>query len=63
MSTSATQFSEADVDIRNTQKNKKKITQRMSTSTTQFSEADVYIRNTKKQKNYKTDIEIRNTIF
>jgi len=53
MSTSTTQFFEADVDIRNT-KNKNKNTKWMSTSVTQFSEADVDIRNTKKKKRMST---------
>jgi len=49
MSTSAIQFSEADVDIHNTKK-QKKITTRMSTSATQFSEANVDIHNNQKKK-------------
>jgi len=60
MSTSTTQFSKANVDIRNIKKTKK-IIKLMSTSATQFSEADVDIRNT--QKNYETDVDMRNTIF
>ena len=50
MLTSVTQFSETNVDICNTKKNKNKVMKQISTSATQFSETDVDIHNTKKQK-------------
>jgi len=50
MSTSTTQFSEADVDIRNTKKTKKNNKKWMSTSATLLSEADVKIHSGNKSK-------------